>query len=303
MPIKKPMLSGRLKDFRGLSYPVLCTPKLDGVRALKIQGQLVSRNFKPIPNLYTRSRFDFLPDGVDGELILNNGTVAGAGFNDTQSAVMSEDGKPDVLFYVFDYVKDRLSKPYYKRMDDLDELFDDLHNELKHDMSVLRLVSPDEVGDEEELLEFEENCLSDGYEGIMLRSPDGPYKEGRSTEKEGYLLKLKRFEDSEAIIVGFEEKQHNANKLESDAFGHAKRSSAKAGLKPAGTLGKLYVEDLENGWEFEIGTGFDDELRQKIWDNQVDYMGIVVKYKYQSKGMKDKPRFPIFLAFENEGKR
>jgi DNA ligase-1 len=293
--VKKPMLAGKLKDFGSLEYPVLCTPKLDGVRALKVNGELVSRNFKLIPNVYTRERFDLLPDGVDGELILNNGTEAGDGFNNTQSAVMREDGEPDVLYYIFDYVEEKLSKPYDKRMEDLASL----NEEYEH----IVIVFPVWIHNKPELLSYEQTCLSKGYEGVMIRDPKGQYKEGRSTEKEGYLLKLKRFEDSEAYIVGFEEKLHNENPKEKDAFGDSKRSAKKEGLVPAGTLGKIYVRDVDSGIEFEIGTGFNDELRQEIWDHQHKYLGKVVKYKYQSCGMKEKPRFPVFLAFEREGKR
>jgi len=35
----------------------------------------------------------------------------------------------------------------------------------------------------------------------MLRHPQSPYKQGRSTPKEAYLLKVKRFSDGEAVIV------------------------------------------------------------------------------------------------------
>jgi len=83
--IKKPMLASKLENLKDLRYPILCTPKLDGVRALKINGVLVSRNWKPIPNTYIRQLFSTLPDGVDGELIGNNGSPAGMGFNSTQS--------------------------------------------------------------------------------------------------------------------------------------------------------------------------------------------------------------------------
>ena len=65
----------------------------------------------------------------------------------------------------------------------------------------VRVVPQVLVHNEEELRAFEEKCLAEGYEGAMVRSLEGPYKCGRSTVKEGYLLKVKRFEDGEAEIL------------------------------------------------------------------------------------------------------
>lgn len=296
--IRKPMLSGKVGDVKDIKYPVLCTPKLDGIRALKVDGKLVSRNFKPIPNNYIRETFEkFLPDGVDGELILKNGKACGAEFNKTSSAVMSEDGTPDVIYHIFDYVEGGLKIPYHQRMKNMASK---LHNMFLLYPVWFKPVYPVMVRNEDELLEYEQKCLSEGYEGIMLRSVDGPYKEGRSSEREGYLLKLKRFDDSEAEVIGYEEKMTNENEAEKDAFGHQKRSSKKEGLVPANTMGTIKVRDLKSKIEFGIGTGFDDLMRKKIWDNQKEYLGKIVKYKSQACGKVEKPRFPVFLGFRNK---
>jgi len=292
--IKKPMLAGKCSDTSKLVYPVLCTPKLDGVRALTINHVLVSRNWKPIPNDHVRNLFSDLPEGCDGELITNNGTLAGKGFNDTQGDVMRKDGAPDVIYHIFDYVPNMtLCKKYKDRIVDLQ-----IPKIANH--ASVKLVLPKLIKNEEELLAYEQWCLENGYEGVMIRSVDGPYKEGRSTEREGYLLKLKRFEDSEAEVVGFEERMHNANEAKKDAFGRTERSSAKAGLVPDGTLGKLFVRDIQTGIEFEVGTGFDDAQRADIWKHKKAWLGKIIKYKYQACGMKDKPRFPVYVGVRHE---
>ena len=43
-----------------------------------------------------------------------------------------------------------------------------------------------------QLADWEQRYLAQGYEGVMLRHPAGPYKPGRSTAREAWLLKLKR---------------------------------------------------------------------------------------------------------------
>lgn len=292
--ITRPLLAATLDDISTLNYPVLATPKLDGIRVLKVDGKAVTRKFKPIPNTYIRELLEkHLPDGVDGE-IMTPGT-----FNDIQSKVMSFDGEPEFTFYAFDYVKDSLIKPYKDRMLDM---VNDLESVVKDSTLPfsINLLTPVLVRTVDELLELESQCLEHGFEGVMIRQPDGKYKCGRSTPKEQILMKLKRFMDAEARVIDFEEKMQNDNVQERDEFGLAKRSSKKEGLIPANTLGSLIVEDLNSGVRFGIGSGFDDELKREIWINQTKYKNKIVKYKYQSVGAKDAPRFPVFLGFRSE---
>ena len=292
--ITRPLLAGTLEDVSTLKFPVLATPKLDGIRVLKVDGKAVTRKFKPIPNTYIRKLLEkHLPDGVDGE-IMTPGT-----FNDIQSKVMSHDGEPEFTFYAFDYVKDSLIKPYKDRMLDMVNALESVVKDSTLSFSI-NLLTPVLVRTMEELLEFESQCLEHGFEGVMIRQPGGKYKCGRSTPKEQILIKLKRFHDAEAKVIDFEEKMQNENVQERDEFGLSKRSSKKEGLIPANTLGSLIVEDLKTGVKFGIGSGFDDALKREIWLHKRKYKNKIVKYKYQSIGAKDAPRFPIFLGFRNK---
>jgi DNA ligase-1 len=60
-------------------------------------------------------------------------------------------------------------------------------------------------------------------------------------------------------------------------------------------LGALKVRDVKTGIEFEIGTGFTEADRVKLWQSR-DMLGVfkLAKYKYFAGGSKDKPRFPVF---------
>jgi DNA ligase-1 len=152
----------------------------------------------------------------------------------------------------------------------------------------------------EELSQLEETFLSQGYEGVMLRHPKSPYKAGRSTIRQFYLAKLKRFEDSEATIVGFEERQSNQNEATLDARGYQVRSAHNANKVGLNTLGVLICEHPQFG-QIRVGTGqgLDDNLRANIWNNQERYLGQLIKFKYQPVGTQDKPRIPIFLGFRD----
>jgi ATP-dependent DNA ligase len=136
-----------------------------------------------------------------------------------------------------------------------------------------------------------------GFEGIMLRSPNGLYKHGRSPMREQGLMKVKRFHDAEAFVVGVVEKEINLNPATTNALGLTQRSSSKANKKAAGTLGALVCE-LRSGAKpvrFEVGTGFDEATRARIWAARSDWIGSRIKFKYQSlpaDGRAEVPRFP-----------
>lgn len=287
--ITKPMLSGKVDDVRHLTYPIAATPKLDGIRCLMVDGKLVSRTFKPIKNDHIRTTLEaVLPDGLDGEL------MSGTTFQDCTSAVMTKAGEPEFHFYVFDYVTDSLTKPYMDRMQDLK----DWHEENNHPN--IKLWTPVILNSVEELNEYEVHCLNYGYEGVMVRSLTGPYKCGRGTLREGYLLKIKRFDDAEAVVVGYEELMHNDNEAKKDAFGRTERSSHKENKRPAGVLGKLILKHPETGIEFGCGTGFDAAQRKKLWENPDELLGKLVKYKSFNIGVKEAPRHPVFLGFRDK---
>ena len=282
--------------------PTYASPKIDGLRChvQLFDGKPValSRSNKPLPNKYIQHVIskEFNLVGCDGEITvgpLNSVTL----FRDSTSAVMSMMGKPKFQFNIFDH-STHAKEPFTYR-------YSILKNIPLPDFAVL--VEQKYITDREELRAYEEECLERGYEGIMVRKPDAPYKNGRSTLKQGYLLKIKRFKDGEAKIVGFEELYHNENEEFIDERGYVAHSSRGEGLVPADMLGALIVEsdnvEVIGGVEchdivrFKIGSGFDQAMRWNIWHNKNQYLGKIVKFKYFDKGSKDAPRFPIFLGF------
>jgi len=282
--IKKPMLACKA-DLEKIQFPIFAYPKIDGIRCLTINGQAVSRSFKPIRNKYIQEKMKELPDGLDGEL------VVGDSFDQTSSSVMSEDGEPDFKYIIFDYVASDIKEPFisrylaYNQMQELPGFCEPLGGELFKDL--------------ESLLQYESKIVKDGYEGIMIRNPDGAYKCGRSTLREGGLLKIKRFFDEEAEIIGFEEKLENHNVLEKDELGYAKRSTKKEGMVKSGVLGAFIVKNKHIP-EFRIASGLYDTLREDVWKNKDNYIGKLIKFKYQELTKDGKYRFPTFVGFRDK---
>lgn len=295
--IVKPMLASAAETIK---YPVFASTKLDGIRALAINGVPTSRNGKPIRNQFVQDYFKIHPEmnGLDGELIVGS-PFAKDLFQVTTSGVMSGDGQPDFKYYVFDVWNDD-NKPYDKRLIEI-------ATRSKHADRVV-VVEQRIIGSEAELLAFETEALALGYEGLIVRSIDGRYKHGRSSAKEGLLLKVKRFTDGEAKVVGVKELESNQNEKTKDVFGNSERSSHKDGMVPMDTLGALSCID-EKGRSFDIGTGFTAEVRKALWirakskcvkDEYVGLNGLFAKYKHFEIGAKDAPRFPVFLGFRDK---
>ncbi len=293
----KPMLADHA-EFDKIKFPMMASPKLDGIRAVILNGKLLSRSLKPIPNKFTKGLFENKEDyeGLDGELIVGSPTDPKC-FNKTTSGIMSELGEPEVKYYVFDQI------PEYSGFMKTDVPFKVRYKDLQDSQSLFKnvvLVPQKMIWSLPELEEFEQKCLSEGYEGVIIKDPNSPYKYGRSTVKEGYMLKIKRYKDAEATILSVEELFSNTNEATRDELGKIKRSNAKVGMVPQDTLGALIVEDIKTKVQFSIGTGFDEILRRELWKNRHKLRGKIVKYKYFAYGAVDKPRHPVFLGFRDE---
>ena len=286
MKIQKPLLAGKFNSEKA-KFPYAATPKIDGIRFLMVGGAALTRSFKPIRNEYLQKILSSnLPEGIDGEL------TSGSTFQEC-SSIMRIKGEPDFKVWIFDFVNPKGEvKPYKERMDELRK-FENFN------IPSYEILFPTIVSNQEQIDHLMINNLNAGYEGLMLRDPNGIYKFGRSSVKENILLKVKEFMDDEAEIISFREKMINTNEGLKDNFGRTKRSSCQDGLKPSGTLGGFILRNSE-GLEFSCGSGLNDALRDEIWKNQSKYLGKLVKYKYMSKGIKELPRHPVFIGFRDE---
>ena len=279
-----------------LNFPVLVTPKIDGVRAIKLEGKLVSRSLKQIQNIAIRTLMErILPeDGIsDGELSVDSD------FQKTVSAVMSVNTvlPNNLKFYWFDWVQDsKLSMPYYLRVLSMHDYIKN-NKELRRLKIIIPLI-PAQVDNLEELSLFEEASLRKGYEGVVVRSYAGRYKCGRSTMREGLMIKIKRFEDFEATIIDTEELMHNMNEEQRDNFGRIQRSSAKGNKIRSGMLGVL-VARAQNGKIFKIGTGFTSQQRYELWASRNDLIGKLVKYRCAGKSKDDVPKCAVFIGIRH----
>lgn len=286
-------------DWGSFKFPLLASPKIDGIRATVKDGRLISRSCKLIPNAFTNSLFGRPEyEGFDGELVVGSPNDKNL-MQQTSSGVMTRSGTPDVTWWLFD---NRLHlMPFKDRFTLLTREYEGITQQAEA-LGVrthMRLVPHTLIKTFAELEMYEEHMVERGFEGVMLRLPSGPYKEGRSTLREGYLLKVKRFEDAEAEVIGVVEQMTNTNEATEDERGYTKRSTHQAGKVAAGILGALQVRDIRTGVEFDVGTGFTHEQRVNLWKGRKYLIGKIVAYKYFVVGVVDRPRFPTFVAFRD----
>lgn len=258
-----------------ITYPTLASPKLDGIRGVMVEGKLLSFNQKSIPNNYIRTTLESLVGNTsfDGEIMVDGD------FNDVQSVVMSQNHLQEKNFYfnVFDDYSNP-SLQFYKRLEELDHVIGVMHH--KH----VRVVQHTLIHNKEDLQKYWDLQIVKGYEGGVVRAPGGKYKFGRSTMKEGLALKLKYFDDSEGVVIDYEETMHNlepgTNKAEN--------------MVPSGMLGALWVSWRDK--EFKISVTCDHTEKLRLWSIRDQLLGDMATFKYQGTSRYGVPRFPVYKA-------
>jgi len=291
-PLKAPTDSLEDWELEKLPYPVVGSPKIDGFRCVVDTIPLTS-SMKPQPNPFIQKELS-KPEynGLDGELVLGKPNDPDA-FNISTGPLRRGYGKPDFTFYVFDSFLSS-SSPYLNRW--ILELSDFPTN-------YPRIIAlPQEIlKTPEEIIAFTDACLEQNYEGAMIRSLLGKYKQGRATFNEMNIFKRKPLTDAEGIIIGFKEQMTNNNAKETNEIGLTRRASNKENKTPAGTLGSLILENPKWKTPFSCGCGkMNHQERKALWELRKNFLGKKVTFKYQAYGSIDKPRQPRYYRFYKE---
>lgn len=232
--------------------------KLDGVRAYWDGEYLWSRrgNLFQAPDWFVSG---FPPQPLDGELWLGRGHFAQlSGIVRTVRPVDSD--WRSVRFMVFDLpVADQT---FDQRLPRLRELV------RQADSPYLAAVEQQRPGNHQQLMARRDEVMAAGGEGLMLRRGASVYQAGRSDD----LLKVKRFDDAEAIVVGI----------------------LPGKGKYQGMMGALRVQ-LADHREFRIGSGFTDAERA-----DPPPPGSVITFKHAGHTATGLPRFASFLRVRND---
>lgn len=283
----KPQLSEDVNKCKSpLTFPKLFSTKLDGIRSVTVNGQALSRSLKPIPNNHIRSKLELWPD-LDGEIIVGEPNADDV-YRVTNSAVMSIQGEPEFVYYVFDDLTD-MTLPFHTRLEKLQNRC------LPPYIQVLQQFP---VYNQETLDATYAAVLAQGFEGLIGRNPDSLYKFGRCTATSQDSLKLKPFRDDDCQVLHVYEAMHNNNEAVIDELGRTSRSSHAAAKFGNGMAGGFRV--ILGGVEFDVAPGkLTHRERILVWANREAYIGRWLKFRHCPVGVKDLFRFPRFIGWRD----
>jgi DNA ligase-1 len=283
-------------DMSKVKYPVMVFPKIDGVRGLIRDGQLLGRSLKQHKNLFNSAMFgNSTLDGLDGELAIVRQSKSASLCRDTTSAINRIKGEPELTLHCFDYLTDdTVNLPYLERYNIMWRLVD---ARPCHVQVIPFLMCQNE----EAVMKLYTQYIEEGYEGVVLRDPEAIHKNGRSTKSQAGYLRIKPCGDAEGIVVRLDEAQTNNNEQTLNELGRHVRSSHKANKVGSGKIGALWLTPIKGGEEFKVGAGcMSHEDREYYFNNPSEINGRIVKFKYFDHGAKDAYRHARFFCFRAE---
>lgn len=265
-----------------VSYPVRVEAKLDGLRcvAVKHAGEvtLYTRNGTPLETL---PRIKAAIEALDSDNFVLDGEVMGADWNQSASVVMSAKSKKDdasMLYHAFDWVpfsdwqRQECSLDYGTRQAQLAAC---LGSDPLKGVGPFRYVKAKVCAKESCLREFYAECLTEGYEGVMLKDLAAKYVWKRSSA----ILKMKPVSTEEGTVIGWYE--------------------AGEKTKRAGSFGGFKVL-TPNGVITRVGGGYSDSLKSEINQSPDSWIGKIVECEHQPPFTPDgKMRFPVFCRFRD----
>ncbi len=265
----KPMLAKELKAFRHkLAFPVLVQPKLNGVRMIVEDTRYYSRTGKALnisealaKEIKSIRRY-LVNICLDGELY-RHGVPLGCIVGNAKS-LKTHRNDVDLQFHFFDLADACLGTS--QRMSKLRKI---------PQTKRIRRVPVQVANNDQDISSWLDHYVKQGYEGIMVRSFDSHYQQRRSSN----LLKEKPWLYTQAQVVGFVE-------------GKGKYKAM---------LGAMKIVGVENGTAYRanLGGGFNDAERHRLWKNRFSLAGLIVSFKYLELTEAGVPYGLIFVEFKS----
>ena len=269
-------------DGKPPAYPLYLERKYDGIRCharLPQNGgiEYLSYAGKSLHNLGEYSQEMLVLHNETGYREFDFEVLVNGNFADTYRYLRSSTGVPkelkgaDVQFILLDF-PGSLSEYTYRRQDRLDAAV------RAYSKGAVHLETPYErlVHSEAEVVEEFHKALASGHEGLMLKTPQHLYERGKRTA--GWL-KMKPEEDEDGQIVQINE------------------AISLTGV-PLGRAGSVVVH-MPDGSTAQP-SGIAHGLGKDMWENQEEYIGQWVQFKYMQRDRQGGYRHPIFIRLREE---
>jgi len=289
---------------KNLPLPLLASYKIDGIRCIFKDGNMYSRSLKDIPNEKLHERFALLKQySKDNDVILDGELYAPSiPFNKLSGICrrLSSELPEDLSFYCFDIITDRGYGPNWAekfkfRQKKLLNLWNKISSEYFKAVDQVLMGSPGAV------VEYFHKAVDWGCDGLILRHPEGKYKYGRGTLKEGLIYKLKPYITFDAKII----EVIQATKVDPNAekkineLGYSE-TSKKKGDRILIDKACDFVVMHEGQKKLKVMIAMTDKEKTEVWKNRETYIGRWIEYKGLVVGSKDLPRHPVFLRFRDD---
>jgi DNA ligase-1 len=293
----KPLLAPNEKvDLSTLNYPLLASTKLDGIRCIIKEGEILSRSLKQIQCQQLRERLEPIRQFSELNQVIFDGEIYSPKLtfqqitHFTMTRDLGDEELPEHLrVYCFDML-DGFDRPFELRNDVMEGTIG-LYNHIAYP------VEQREVHSAKEVETYFEEVLSQGYEGLILRDPKSFYKFGRGTIKEGIIFKVKPFLDFDGQIIDViqatevnEDAEKKINELGRSV------TSKKKGERHTIDKASAFMVKYE-GKDLKVVLSMTDEEKEEVWKNKETYIGRWISYKGMLVGSKDVPRHPVMIRF------
>lgn len=239
--------------------------KKDGIRAIVSSGVLMSRQNKPIPNMHVQKFFSGLPEGLDGELIFGiDGYDIHPPLEQINSVVTSRTAewpkrwRP--MYCVFDHQEHLTTErmPFHHRYSDIKSWCNKMRR------AGVWFIPQFDLTTMFNIIEYFKAVIEAGGEGICLRSPRSPYKKGRSTLRDGCLMRFKKLIKDQAVVIDSYPLERHVGSATVNSFGLAQRDSKLTNLlKDETQIGGLVCFHPLLG-KFKVGSGFTAAQRKRF---------------------------------------
>jgi DNA ligase-1 len=306
-----------------IPYPLLASVKLDGCRLLIKHGELLTRSLKPLPNKQLCEKLEplrrysqelnlildgeifapeipfqfivstFMTEDCNAKSAIKKWEVLCQehSFNRTRESVLN-----DLKFYSFDVLaNNNFSIPFSKRWPYCFTIAEEFTT-LMQGVEQKLVINAQEVND------YFEKVLEQGFEGLVLRNPESLYKFGRFSVKEAGAFKLKPWVTVDAQIIGFIQATRVNEDVEKTVteLGYS-RTSKKAEDRHLIEKAQAFVVKYEDK-EVSVPIAMTDTEKEYIWNHQDEYLGKWIEYKFMSVGMKKDglPRIPKFIRMRED---
>ena len=287
------------RTYKTLKFPMYASPKLDGVRMVINHTGPLSRSFKVLPNRNLRLRFMEVMTYCLHKQVVFDGEIWAPGheFAEISGSVRRiHDPLPDwIEYHVFDYMtRDHWEKGtgpgFAERVSAARERIRRFPGVRLIPQKLVRSLS--EARDQYELF------LSQGHEGMMLKSPFCRYKHGRATVKEATFFKVKAWEEAIGRVIGFKRRREMnegflAQERSIDEMGRTKRTHKQEHYQYTDEFGSVEIRVLTGpyrGRDVFVTFAANCWPQDCSWDQRHQFLQQVVTFEYLPVGSKNLPR-------------